>query len=117
MLMSFTRAFALVFLIAQPVIALAEAKVPTTASDHLALAREYTEKAAGFKKEAQYHRDMIDAYKKSSTPPDKSGKPSPWVKKMSDHCQALIDAAEKMAAEETKMAEFHALRAKELQGK
>jgi hypothetical protein len=104
-------------LLAAPAVSIAQVKVPTTVEDHLALAKSYTEKAAAWKKEAQYHHEMADAYKKSSTPPDKSGKPNPWVKKMTEHCQALADAADKLAAEASKAAEYHTLRAKELQGK
>jgi hypothetical protein len=94
-----------------------QAKVPVTVEDHLALAKSYQDKAAAWKKEAQYHRDMAEQYKKSAVPGDKSGKPNPWVKKMSDHCQAISDDAEKLAADALKAAEYHTFRAKELQGK
>ncbi len=95
----------------------AQVKIPTTAADHLALAKSYQDKAGAWKKEAQYHRDMLEEYKRSALPPDKSGKPNPWVQKMTEHCKMIYEDADKLAADATKMAEYHTLRAKELQGK
>jgi hypothetical protein len=97
--------------------ATAAPKMPTTAADHLALAKSYKEKAAAYKKEADYHRAMADAYKKSVPGPTKGGVENPWAKKMEEHCRAIVTDAEKLAADAEKAAEYHTLRAKELQGK
>ena len=95
----------------------AEMNLPKTGDDHLTLAKSYADKAASWRKEAQYHREMAEAYKRSVPPPDKSGKPNPWAKKMEDHCRAIWQQADQAAVENDKMAEYHTMRARELQGK
>jgi hypothetical protein len=93
-------------------------KVPTTAAEHLALAKQYTDQAAQYKKTADEHRAMAAAYKKSAAMPEmKGGQKNPWVVKMEKHCETLAKDADKLAADSTKAAEFHEARAKELGGK
>jgi hypothetical protein len=94
-----------------------EIQVPTTSEDHLALAKTYQEKAALYRKEAAYHRQMFEAYKKSVPTAGKAPGQNPWVLKMQKHCQMLTKDADKLASDAEKAAEFHTLRAKELQGK
>lgn len=94
-----------------------EAQVPTTVEDHLALAKTYQEKAATYRKEATYHREMFEAYKKSVPTSGKAPGPNPWVVKMQKHCQMLAKDADKLATDAEKAAEYHTFRAKELQGK
>ena len=94
-----------------------QAQVPTTVEDHLALAKTYQEKAASYRKEAASHREMFEAYKKSVATSPKTPGPNPWVAKMQKHCQTLAKDADKLAADSEKAAEYHTLRAKELQGK
>jgi hypothetical protein len=95
-----------------------EAKVPETAADHQAMAKQYTDQAAQFKKVADDHRAMAEAYKKSfAAPASKAGQKNPWVAKMEKHCGMLAKDADKLAADATKAAEYHTLRAKELEGK
>ena len=97
--------------------ALAEdVKVPATAADHTALAKQYAEKAAAYKAEADSHRKMAEAYKKSVATTPKAP-PNPWVVKMEKHCQALAKDLDKLAADSQKAADYHTLRAKELEGK
>jgi hypothetical protein len=97
--------------------ALAEdAKVPVTVADHTALAKQYADKAASYKAEAESHRKMAEAYKKSVATSPKAPE-NPWVRKMERHCQALAKDAEKLASDSQKAADYHALRAKELEGK
>lgn len=91
-------------------------KLPDTAADHLALAKSYDEKAKAQQKEADYHRDMAAAYKKAH-PDLKGGVRDPWTVKMERHCTAIVKDAEKLAQDEKVMADFHRLRARELQGK
>jgi hypothetical protein len=94
------------------------AKIPTTAEDHFALAKQYQEKAATYRKEAQEHRDMAAAARDSVINAHKAhGQKDPSVAKMEKHCAALSAAADKLATENEKAAEFHTLRGKELQGK
>jgi hypothetical protein len=93
-----------------------DVKVPSTVEDHLALASEYKAKAAEYRKEAQRHRDMYEAYKKSTASSPKTPPPASVVK-MREHCQMLAKDADKLASDAEKAAEYHELRAKELQGK
>jgi hypothetical protein len=93
-----------------------EAKVPQTVADHQALAKTYQEKAAGYRKDAEWHKQMAAEYGKKF-PDAKGGAKNPWNVKMQKHCQALIKDAEKLAADNEKAAEYHNLRAKELEGK
>lgn len=93
---------------------------PETTEQHRARAEAYREKANGFRREAEEHRKMLAEYKVRQTPPGletKLGQEPPWVKKMRKHCEGYIAAAERMATEADRFAEFHALRAEELQGK
>ena len=93
-----------------------DVKVPVTVADHTALAKQYAEKAAAYKAEADSHRKMAEAYKKSVATTPKAP-PNPFVAKMERHCQALAKDADKLAADSQKAADYHALRAKELEGK
>lgn len=111
-------ACALTVAIALP-LAVAAPKLPTTVEDHLALAKQYQEKAATYRAEAKTHRDMAAAYKKSALNAHSvaQGEKNPKVEKDVAHCDAIASAAEKLAAENEKAADYHNLRAKELQGK
>ena len=92
-----------------------DVKVPQTAADHEALAKQYKEEAAQYRKVATEHEMMAAAYGKAH-PDTKAGK-NPWNAKMQKHCEALKKDAEKLAADADKAADYHELRAKELQGK
>ena len=95
-----------------------EAKVPTTPAEHEALAKQYKDQAAQYKKTADDHRAMAEAYKKSVAMPEmKGGQKNPWVVKMEKHCMALAKDADKLSADSIKAAEYHEARAKELAGK
>ena len=50
-------------------------------------------------------------------PDFKSGTKNPWSEKMTKHCEALAKDFEKLAIDVEKAADYHLLRAKELQGK
>jgi hypothetical protein len=93
-----------------------EAKVPTTTAEHEALAKQYKDQAAQYKKTADEHRAMAAAYAKAN-PDSKGGVKNSWNEKMQKHCKALAADADKMAADAEKAADFHTLRGKELQGK
>ena len=93
-----------------------EAKVPTTAAEHEALAKQYKDQAAQYRKVAEEHKEMAAAYAKAH-PDAKGGAKNPFNEKMQKHCKALAADAEKLAADAEKAADFHTMRAKELQGK
>ena len=93
-----------------------EAKVPTTTAEHEALAKQYKDEAVQYKKIADDHRAMAAAYAKAN-PDSKGGVKNPFNEKMQKHCKALAADADKLAADAQKAADYHALRAKELQGK
>jgi hypothetical protein len=93
-----------------------EAKVPTTTAEHEALAKQYKDEAAQYKKTADEHRAMAALYAKAH-PDAKGGAKNPWNDKMKKHCEALSKDADKLAADAEKAADFHTSRAKELTGK
>jgi hypothetical protein len=106
------------FLIGSVAVANAAPKVPTTVADHLALAKQYREKAGAAKKEAAEHREMADNARRSSPNAHKEqGQGDPVVKRMEKHCAAIAAKADALATEQDKAADYHELRAKELQGK
>ena len=90
-----------------------------TATDHLALADDYRKKTAVYREDAATHRQMLETYKKQVTIPAdaKTGRENTYVKKMRLHCAEYIREADTLAASAEKFAEFHAMRAAELQGK
>jgi hypothetical protein len=98
---------------------LATPTTPETSKEHQALADTYRKKAASYREEAATHRRMLDAYKKQVTVPTdaKSAIENSWLKKMRVHCEAYMRDAEALAAGAEKFAEFHTMRAAELQGK
>jgi hypothetical protein len=93
-----------------------ERNAPQTAEEHQDLAQQYRKKAVEFRKEVEWHKDMAAAYKRQH-PDAKGGRRNPWTVKMEKHCQTMARNAEKLATESEKAADFHDLRAKELQGK
>lgn len=89
-------------------------KLPTTADDHLVLAKSYEDKATAWRQEAAYHRDMAAAYKRSH--PDFKGIRNPEAVTMEKHCSKIANDADRLAADAEDTAKYHRLRAKELQG-
>lgn len=90
--------------------------IPKTAEAHKAISDSYKQKAATYRQEAEMHRNMLVDYKKAAVAGPK-GSENPWVKTMRQHCETYITDAEKLAADADKFTEFHAMRAKEMQGK
>lgn len=86
------------------------AKLPETAADHAAMAQDYADRAAAWHKEAAYHREMAAAYKKS-----KPG--SKDAVTMEKHCNQIAQEADKLGGEAEVMANYHRMRAKEMEGK
>jgi hypothetical protein len=113
-----TTLCAFTLLAAAPMVS-AEPKLPATAEDHFALAKQYEQQAATHHKASQEHREMAEAFRKANSQPRKgwdSSKNSK-VDAMDKHCDAIAKAEEKLATEDQKAADFHTLRGKELQGK
>jgi hypothetical protein len=92
-----------------------DAKPPTTAAEHEARAKAYKEQAVQYRKSADEHKQMAAEYAKQH-PDQKGGVKNPWNEKMSKHCVMLQKDFEKLATDADKAAEYHSMRAKELQG-
>ena len=120
--MSMKRAFVLapfVFGVAlftmRPAIA-DDVRPPATVEEHQTLAKKYRDEAARFRDVAAEHHAMAAAFAKSH-PDAKGGAKNHASEKMQQHCNALVKDAEKLATDAEKAADYHDLRAKELQGK
>jgi len=93
-----------------------DVKVPATAEEHEVLAKQYKEQAVQYKKVADDHRAMAAAYATTHQPTN-GPTPNAGAVKMKKHCEAIAKDADKLASDTEKAADYHALRAKELQGK
>ena len=92
-------------------------KVAVTPKDHLDRAVEYRKKAAAYREEANRHREMILALKKRLPPDTRPGNyEPPELEKLRGHCNGYIKDAEALAAKAEKLAEYHEMRAAELNG-
>lgn len=103
-------------MVAATVASAEEAKVPETTADHEALAKTYQAKASSYRQEVAWHRSMADGYAKKY-PTSKGGIKDARAVNMQKHCEQMVKTAEKLATEAEKAADYHNLRAKELQGK
>ena len=93
-----------------------DVKIPQTVADHEALAKSYKDKATEYRKSAAEHKQMAAEYARQH--PDPKGSPTgTWSAKMTKHCQMLANDFEKLATDAEKAADYHSLRAKEMQGK
>ena len=95
--------------------ATAEVKVPQTAPEHEARAAAYKEQAAQYRKSAEEHKQMAAAYA-AKRPEIKGVGKNPAVERMSKHCLTLAKDFERLATDADKAADYHSMRAKELQG-
>ena len=90
--------------------------LPATTRDHRALATRYDENAAAYHKEAAYHRAMLEEAGGTEWINPKA--PShPRHEKMRTHCEPIIRDAERLAREREQFAEWHRMRAAELEGR
>jgi hypothetical protein len=85
-------------------------------ADHLAMAKSYEEKAAALDKVIAEHEQMKKDYKTQYFINEKVT-PVAGLKKMNEHCNAIINDAEKLKAQYLDFAKWHRMRAAELQGK
>jgi outer membrane lipoprotein-sorting protein len=88
---------------------------PTTVAEHQARANTYKEQAAQYRKAAEEHKQMAAEYAKKN--PDMKTQKNPSNEKMQKHCMMLAKDYEKLAADADKAAEYHEMRAKEMEGK
>ncbi len=86
------------------------------AADHLAMSKSYEEKAAALDSVITEHEQMKKDYKIHFFINEKVT-PIARLKKMNDHCDAIIKDAKKLKAEYLDFAKWHRMRAEELQGK
>jgi len=93
-----------------------DAKLPTTAAEHEALAKQYKDQTAQYKKVADDHRAMAAAYGAAHQPTN-GPTANAGAEKMKKHCEAIAKDADKLASDTEKAADYHTMRAKELQGK
>ncbi len=89
--------------------------VPETADQHLALAQSYEDRAAKERQTVAEHEKMKVDYREQVAVSPKSE--SLLVKKMDKHCDAIIATAKELEREFEKFAEWHRMRASELEGK
>jgi hypothetical protein len=93
-----------------------EPHMPQTMEEHLALAKQYTEKATAQRSEGAMHRKMAADYQKTHATPKSAITPG-HIKKMVKHCNHIAQAAEQLAGQYERAAEYHKLRAQEAKGK
>ncbi len=89
--------------------------MPTTKDEHMKMAESYKKKAAGYREDAEFHRKMLADYKMGVANLPKSPTENPWIKKERIHCEAYIKQAMKLASQADEFAEFHTMRASEVQ--
>lgn len=108
----------------------AAVRLPSTAEDHLTLAKEYQARAGERRREADLHRRMLAAHERFAaevaaqpTPPPRRGKTFPSrrrtpskdpVAEYRAHCQGYIRGAVIMVDEAERLAAFHRTRAADL---
>ena len=92
------------------------ADVPQTAEEHRQLAESYQKKAEAEREIVRGHEKMKVEYRMHAAGNPKFGE-TRWVKKMDRHCNALIGKAKVLADEFQKFADWHVMRAAELEGK
>ena len=93
-----------------------EMKVPESARDHSQMAEHYQKVAAQTREDIEGHKKMLADFTKTATSSPKAGE-NPYTRKMRQHCERYIKAAEALVAEADASAKFHSFRAKELEGK
>lgn len=87
--------------------------LPQTADEHMSMATSYDERAEAQAAVVKEHEDMRKAY--NATVNEKT--PAPIREKMDKHCGAIIKDAKKLQDDFKAFAQWHRMRAAELQGK
>jgi hypothetical protein len=95
----------------------ADVRVPQSPQDHAELAGLYQRLAAQQRGRAESLRKALAAQiQRIAVLPNKTGVESPWVTKVKREAQPEISQAETVAAEAERSANYHRMRAKELEG-
>lgn len=95
----------------------AAVRVPQSPQDHVELAGLYQRLAAQQRGRAESLRKSWAAEIKRQTPfPNKAGVEFPWLTRLKRQAQEEISRAESEAAEAGRFADYHRMRAKELEG-
>ncbi len=89
------------------------ATVPQTVDEHVSMATAYDERAEAQAAVVKEHEDMRKAY--NTTVNDKT--PAIVREKMDKHCGAIIKDAKKLQDDFKAFAQWHRMRAAEIQGK
>jgi hypothetical protein len=92
-------------------------KVPETAKDHYEMAEHYRKIEAQTRQEIATHQKMLAEFSQGVAKSPKDRIENPYIRNMRLHCDKYIKAAESLAREAAESAQFHTLRAKELEGK
>lgn len=92
-----------------------EAKIPQTVAEHEAKAKVYKEQADQYRKLATEHKQMAAEYARQH-PDMKGGIKNPHTQEMTKHCEKLQKDYEQLATDSQKAADYHTMRAKEMQG-
>lgn len=108
-------AFIAIALAVTPLLADEGGGVPQTVAEHEARAQSYKSQAAQYRQAAEQHKQMAKDYAEKHPDPKGGGK-NPWNAKMQKHCMTLAKDFEKLATDAEKAADYHAMRAKEMQG-
>lgn len=95
----------------------ATVRVPRTPEDHLELAQRYSSLAGKERQRAESLRaSLARDLERFAVPPNKTGRDYPWVAKRKQEGEQQISHAAAAAAEAQRFAEFHRMRAKEIEG-
>lgn len=93
-----------------------EVKIPQTAAEHEAKAKVYKEQADQYRKLAAEHRQMAADYARKHPDVKPGVVKNPHALDMAKHCEKLEKEYEQLATDSQKAADYHTMRAKELQG-
>lgn len=92
-----------------------EVKIPQTVAEHEAKAKVYKEQAEQYRKLAAEHKQMAAEYARKN-PDMKGGIKNPHTLEMTKHCEKLEKEYDQLATDSQKAADYHTMRAKEMQG-
>jgi hypothetical protein len=107
---------ALALTLAAP-LAAATVDMPVTAADHQLAAKAYRDRAEAFRQDAKENRQRAQVYlRKENKPAQLTGQDEPQAAKIVNCLKSMASLADQMASEAEKAADYHTLRAKELQG-
>lgn len=100
-----------------PVPDAAQVRIPQSPQDHVDLADLYDKQAFYQRTKARaLRRSWAARIQRDSVFPNKSGTEFPWVTRLKRQAQAEISRADALVAEAERSADYHRMRARELEG-